>query len=307
MVKAAYLSHPSSQLHEMGAGHPECPQRVRAIEQQLRAEGLLARMQSIEAPAASLDQLARVHDDGYLDSIMAAAPTRGYRALDGDTTMNMHTLTAARHAAGALVKAVDLLMQENYQRAFCNVRPPGHHAEHDRAMGFCFFNNIAVGAAHALAVHGLERVAIIDFDVHHGNGSEDIFANNPQVLMVSTFQSPLYPGSGERPMGTNMINVPLAPGSDGAALRTAVNRHWLPALEKFAPELLLISAGFDAHRDDPLANLQWTEDDYYWVTQQMVAVANTHCAGRLIATLEGGYALDALARSAARHVSALLE
>lgn len=305
-LRAAYLSHPSSLAHEMGAGHPECPQRVQAIESKLRMDGLLAQMELFEAPAATDAQLLRVHDAAYLATLIAAAPHQGYRALDGDTTMNPHTLRAARHAAGALVKAIDLVCTKHYQRVFCNIRPPGHHAERDRAMGFCFFNNVAVGAAHALATHAAKRIAIADFDVHHGNGTENIFANHPGMLMVSTFQSPLYPGWGERPLGKNMVNIPLPPGTNGAALRTAVQQHWLPALHDFAPELLLISAGFDAHRADPLAQLNWVEEDYFWVTQELVSFAKKYCSGRIISTLEGGYALDALASSASAHVRALI-
>ncbi|TAK92372.1 MAG: histone deacetylase family protein [Burkholderiaceae bacterium] len=303
----AYITHPSSLLHEMGAGHPESPQRVRAIELALTHANLLERMQAYTAPAASDEQLKRVHATHHLQAICEQAPAHGYHALDADTVMNPHTLTAARHAAGALVLAVDLVLRDEVQRAFCNVRPPGHHAERGRAMGFCFFNNVAVGMAHALAAHSAQRVAAADFDVHHGNGTETIFADAPGVLMVSTFQSPLYPYSGEQPLGENMVNVPLPSGSNGRLLRQAVEEVWLPALDQFAPQLLFISAGFDAHRADPLAGLNWVEDDYAWVTQQLVAVANRHCNGRVISTLEGGYALDALAASAVAHVGALLD
>lgn len=291
----------------MGAGHPECPERVKVIEAQLGADGLLARMAALEAPAASDVQLLQAHTADYLARVIAAAPAHGYHALDGDTTMNPHTLLAARHAAGAVVAAVDWVCAAPQRRAFCNIRPPGHHAERDQAMGFCFFNNVAVGAAHALNIHALERVAIIDFDVHHGNGTEHIFANHPKVLMVSTFQSPLYPGWGERPLGNNMVNIPLRPGNNGTALCAAVQDQWLPALEKFAPQLLFISAGFDAHHSDPLAQLNWVEKDYFWVTQQLVAFANRHCHGRIVSTLEGGYALTALAHSASAHVRALFD
>ena len=216
------------------------------------------------------------------------------------------SLTAARHAAGALVLATDLVMRGESKTAFCAVRPPGHHAEHDRAMGFCLFNNVAVGAAHALAVHGVERVAIVDFDVHHGNGTEEIFADDPRVLMVSTFQHPLYPYSGMQPMGPNMVNIPLATGSGSDAFRAAVRDHWLPALEKHRPELIYVSAGFDAHREDPLAGLKLADADYAWVTREIVAAARAHAQGRVISTLEGGYALGALGRSVAEHVRELL-
>ena len=216
------------------------------------------------------------------------------------------SLTAARHAAGALVLATDLVMRGEARTAFCAVRPPGHHAEHDRAMGFCLFNNVAVGAAHAFAVHGVERVAIVDFDVHHGNGTEEIFADDPRVLMVSTFQHPLYPYSGMQPMGPNMVNIPLATGSGSDAFRAAVRDHWLPALEKHRPELIYVSAGFDAHREDPLAGLKLADADYAWVTREIVAAAHADAQGRIISTLEGGYALGALGRSVAEHVRELL-
>jgi acetoin utilization deacetylase AcuC-like enzyme len=217
-----------------------------------------------------------------------------------------HSLTAAMHAAGAAVMATDLVARGECSNAFCAVRPPGHHAERNRAMGFCLLNNVAVGAAHALATHGLERVAIIDFDVHHGNGTEEIFAADARVLMVSTFQHPLYPYSGTTPMGPNMVNIPLPAGSGSDAFRAAVRDRWLPALAAHRPEMLFVSAGFDAHREDPLAGLKLVDDDYAWVTKELLAVARTHANGRIVSTLEGGYALGALGRSAAAHVRELL-
>src|SRR5690349_6619420 len=290
----------------MGPDHPECPDRLRAIHDQIIASGLEPHLAMREAPAATAEQLARVHDRRYVEAIEAAAPATGLRYLDPDTALNPHSVDAARHAAGAVVHGVDLVCSGDYQRAFCAVRPPGHHAESRRAMGFCVFNSIAVGAAHALAARGLSRVAIVDFDVHHGNGTEDMFSDDPRVLMVSTFQYPLYPYSGVDNPAPNMVNVPLAAGSGSAEFRDAVVNHWLPALERHKPELILISAGFDAHREDPLAGLQFTENDYAWVTRELIAVAKRHASGRIVSTLEGGYALSALGRSAAVHVRELM-
>ena len=306
-MPTAYITHPSFLLHDMGPYHPECPERVAAIDERLTAQGLAAQLAQHTAPPATRAQLARVHGTDYIDLIEAASPDAGLHYLDPDTALCPDSLTAARHAAGAAVQAVDLVLSGAAGNAFCAVRPPGHHAERNRAMGFCVFNNIAVAAAHALDAHGLQRVAIVDFDVHHGNGTEDIFAEDPRVLMVGTFQYPLYPYSGVEPLGPNMHNVPLAPGSGSDAFRAAVTEHWLPALEAHRPELILISAGFDAHRDDPLAGLEFDDDDYAWVTRQLVAVAARHAGGRIVSSLEGGYALGALGRSATEHVRVLLE
>ncbi len=305
-VRMAYLSHPSSRLHDMGEGHPECPERVGAVHEALRQAGLLEQLDAITAPKVTDEQILRVHTRAHLDRLLAASPEHGLAQLDQDTAMNEHSLSAARHAAGALVHATELVISGQKQRAFCNVRPPGHHAESDRSMGFCLINSVAVGAAHALSVGKLNRVAIIDFDVHHGNGTEDIFAAEPRVLMASTFQTPLYPGTGVEPLGPNMHNVGLPPASGGEALRRAVADVWLPALEVFRPELLFISAGFDAHDEDPLAQLRWQDEDYAWVSEVLVEQANHYCQGRIVSALEGGYALPALGRSAARHVQAML-
>ena len=306
MSHTAYLTHPSFRLHEMGAGHPECPARLDVINDRLLSSGLLDMLVPYEAPAATHEQLLRAHTAYHIAQVEDSAPMSGYRKIDPDTSMNAHTLSAARYAAGAAVLATDLVMAGTVRTAFCAVRPPGHHATRDAAMGFCFFNNIAVGIRHAQRAHGLERVALIDFDVHHGNGSEDILAGDPEVLMCSTFQQGLYPFQGDEPMGPNMCNVPLPAYSRGDAMRTAVAERWLPALEKFRPQIIFISAGFDAHREDDLANLGWTESDYAWVTARILEVANKHAGGRIVSMLEGGYALDALARSAAAHVAVLL-
>jgi acetoin utilization deacetylase AcuC-like enzyme len=301
-VPTAYISHPSFLLHDMGPYHPECPGRLAAIGDRLIASGIDAYLLHYTAPAATREQLARVHGDAYIDEIEAASPDHGLHFVDPDTALCPHSLTAARHAAGAAVMAVDLVLSGECTSAFCAVRPPGHHAERRRAMGFCLFNNVAVGAAHALEAHGLERVAIVDFDVHHGNGTEDIFAGDARVLMASTFQHPLYPYSGTKPLGPNMINVPLSPGSGSEAFRRAVTEQWLPALDAHRPQLLFISAGFDAHREDPLAELKLVDEDYAWVTRELAGVAARHCQGRVVSTLEGGYSLSALGRSAAEHL-----
>lgn len=306
-MKTAYITHPTCLLHEMGSGHPESPARMQAIEQALQDHGLLGTLQQHQAPAASREQLLRVHSADYVDEIFNEAPTHGRVMLDPDTSMNPHTLQAALHAAGAGVLAVDLVMTGKVQNAFCNVRPPGHHACHNRAMGFCIFNNIAVAAAHALAQHGAARVAIADFDVHHGNGTEDIFHEDDRVMLCSTFQHPFYPHVGAHSGNDHIINVPLPAGTGSAAFRSAVQQHWLPQIAAFKPDLLLISAGFDAHREDNMAGLALQDEDYRWVTLELKRLAAECCNGRIVSMLEGGYALDALARSAYLHVKALTE
>ncbi|MBK8740052.1 MAG: histone deacetylase family protein [Betaproteobacteria bacterium] len=303
---SAYVTHPSSLLHEMGPGHPECPARCSAIHDYLLSHSILDLMVPYTAPAATLAQVHRVHDALYVAELMASVPAEGYHHVDPDTAMNCHTLDAAWHAAGAAVLAAEIVARGEVASAFCNVRPPGHHATRHEAMGFCFFNNVAVGIAHALAECGVSRVALVDFDVHHGNGSEDIFANDERVLMVSTFQRGLYPLSGEEALGPNSCNVPLEPRSGRDALRDAVTRHWLPALEDFRPEMIFFSAGFDAHREDDMGRLGWVEADYTWITQQVMGVAARHSRGRIVSLLEGGYALSALARSVAAHVRVLM-
>jgi len=292
-------------LHDMGSHHPECPARVAAIEDHLLATGLLPHLVEVEAPPATREQLLRVHDPDYVDAIEASVPERGLIHLDPDTAMNPHSYHAALRAAGAVIKATDMVMGGEVENAFCNVRPPGHHAGRARAMGFCFFNNVAVGAAHALEKHALERVAIVDFDVHHGNGTEDIFRDDPRVMMVSTFQHPFYPYSGVEGRSERMVNIPLAAYSSGVQFREAVENFWVPALDRFQPQMVFISAGFDAHRDDDMASLSLVEADYAWVTERLVVFADRFCGGRIVSTLEGGYALDALARSVAVHIRVL--
>jgi acetoin utilization deacetylase AcuC-like enzyme len=290
----------------MGPHHPECPERLGAINDMLLTKGLLDYMASYDAEPATVAHLERAHAALYVQELFAASPTEGYHHVDPDTSMNPHTLQAALRAAGAVVQATDLVLGGKAPSAFCNIRPPGHHAERDSAQGFCFFNNVAVGIRHALDVHGLQRIALIDFDVHHGNGSEDILRGDERVLMCSIYEKGLFPDSGESHDGPNMVNVglPARVGSD--AFREAVLTHWLPRLEAFQPELIYISAGFDAHREDDMGNLALVEADYAWVTQQVMRLADRHCRGRVISCLEGGYALSALARSAAAHVRSLI-
>jgi acetoin utilization deacetylase AcuC-like enzyme len=289
----------------MGAGHPEQPARLGAIEDQLIASGVLPHLERFEAPLATDEQLARVHPIEYVRAIREAAPAEGRVHLDPDTAMNPHSLNAALRAAGAAILAVDLVMKEKTQAVFCSVRPPGHHACRARPMGFCIFNNVAVAARHAIHVHGLERVAIIDFDVHHGNGTEDIFEGDEHVLMASTFQHPFYPYSGAERPAANMVNVPLSAGAGSREFREAVNEAWLPALEAFAPELVVFSAGFDAHSEDDMAMLRFVDADYGWVTRQVREIAERHAGGRMVSMLEGGYALPALGRSATQHIKVL--
>jgi len=304
-VAIAFISHPLCLRHEMGEGHPERPERLVAVEAGVADAGLESRLARGEAPAASREQLLRVHDAAYLDALERLAPAHGLVQLDPDTAMNPYTLPAALRAAGAGVLGTDLVIAGASESAFCNVRPPGHHAERARAMGFCFLDNVAVAAAHALERHGLKRVAIVDFDVHHGNGTEDIFRDDPRVLMVSTFQHPFYPGSGVEGRSERMVNVPLPAGAGSEEFRAAVTREWLPALERFEPEMLFFSAGFDGHRDDAMAMLRLVEADYAWVTEQVRAAAELFAGGRIVSMLEGGYHLPALARSAAAHLEQL--
>jgi acetoin utilization deacetylase AcuC-like enzyme len=303
-----YITHPDCRLHEMGPGHPECPSRLVAINEQLRESGLLAELRCLEAPLAQTQDLERVHRKEYVDLIFSQAPSTGYRQLDPDTAMNPNSLDAARRAAGAGILAVEELMAGRADSAFCAVRPCGHHATSDRSMGFCIFNNIAVAAAYALDQKGLERVAVIDFDVHHGNGTEDIFAAQKwrdRVLMAGFFQHPFYPYGGTVEPASNMFNVPLAAGSGGAAVRQAVSQVWLPALERFRPQLILISAGFDAHAEDLLGGMALVEADYAWITNELRTLAQRHAHGRIVSMLEGGYNLSALGRSVAAHIAVL--
>jgi len=309
-MTTAYITHADCLRHEMGAGHPECPERLQSINEHLRASGLLDDLRCLQAPLAEPRDFKRVHRASHVEVIFDNAPTEGYVQLDPDTAMNPHSLVAARRAAGAGLLAVDEVMAGRARNAFCAVRPCGHHATQVRSMGFCIFNNVAVAAAYALEVKDLERVAIIDFDVHHGNGTEDIFsapAWRERVLMAGFFQHPFYPYSGTDHPAPNMVNVPLAAGSGGAAAKQALEQNWLPALEAFKPQMILISAGFDAHQEDLLGGLALVEDDYTWLTRQVMGCAARHSEQRIVSMLEGGYNLSALGRSAVAHVRALTE
>jgi acetoin utilization deacetylase AcuC-like enzyme len=305
-MSTAFITHPSFLKHEMGAHHPECPERLQAVYDAFDRHGLMAKVKKIEAPLASREQLSAAHDTEYVDSIFDASPEHDYAYLDPDTAMNPYSLEAAQRASGAVIRGVDMVMAGEADNAFCAVRPCGHHATHNRAMGFCIFNNVAVGAAHALQAHKLERVAILDFDVHHGNGTEDIFHDDNRVMLCSSFQHPYYPGTGANSGNDHIIPTPLAARSTGAEFRRAIDATWWPALARFEPELIIISAGFDAHADDPLAYLQLHEDDYVWVTERILEMADQFANGRVVSALEGGYNLGALGRSAAAHVTTLL-
>lgn len=305
LMATAFFTHPDCMLHEMGEWHPECPARLSAIQDQLIASRIDDLIAHETAPFASEVALARVHTQAHIDYIRGMAPADGYAEIDPDTLMNRNTWRAALRAAGAAIAATDAVIEGRYGNAFCSVRPPGHHAEPARAMGFCFFNNVAIAARHALDVHGLERVAIVDFDVHHGNGTEAAFANDARVLMCSFFQHPLYPFSGAEHQAPNMVNLPMPARSNGMAIREAVDMFWLPRLDAFKPQMLFVSAGFDAHREDDIGGLGLVEADFEWLTAQIVEIARRHAQGRIVSCLEGGYNLSALGRSVVAHLRVL--
>lgn len=307
-MNLAFISHASCRQHRMGAHHPECPERLHAIQDRLIASGMEMLVRHYDAPAATVEQLARVHDRDYIQGILDAAPEVDDVLVwvDGDTAMNQHTRDAALHAAGAAILGVDLVMSDQHHAAFCCVRPPGHHAGRRSAGGFCFFNNVAIGAAHALDHHGLQRVAIIDFDVHHGNGTEEIVLGDERMLFCSSFQHPFYPGTGAHTEAPNVVNLPLPRLTDGAAFRAAAETAWLPRLDAFAPQLILISAGFDGHAEDDMAHFNLREPDYAWITRALHAVARKHAQERIVSCLEGGYALSALGRCVSTHVDELI-
>lgn len=304
-MTTAFISHADCLLHNPGLGHPESISRLRAIREKLEGSDLWGRLVHCEAPQVNWSAVTAVHTPAYVESIKARFPLKRNIDIDGDTTLSEFSLDAARRAAGACVHAVDLVMAHAVNNAFCAVRPPGHHACADRAMGFCIFNNVAIAAQHAMDAYRLDRVLIVDFDVHHGNGTEHVFANKSNVLMCSTFQSPLYPFSGGLDGAKNMVNCPIPPGGGRDEIRQAIETHWLDAIDRFKPQLVLVSAGFDAHEMDPLADLRLTTEDYGWMTGFLKRVAEEYCDGRLVSTLEGGYALEALADSVHAHVEAL--
>jgi len=301
----AWITHPDCLAHDNGDDHPECAGRIDAISDHLISTGLMQLLLPRDAPLATDEQLARAHTMSYLRDLEALSNAGQRTHLDPDTVFGPATLAAAKRAAGAAVHATDLVLSGVAQRAFCAVRPPGHHAPRGAAMGFCIFNNVAVGIRHALEAHGLERVALADFDAHHGNGSEEILAGDARVLMVSTFERGIYPFVGETPLASNMANVPLERGSGRDALEDAFEYVWKPRLEEFRPQLLVISAGFDAHRADEMSNLRWVEEDFAWITRRLVEVAARHGEGRIVSCLEGGYHPFHLARSVAAHVREL--
>jgi len=292
----------------MGAHHPECPERLYAIQDRLIASGMEMLVTHYDAPAASVEDLARVHDRDYIQGIFDAAPRADdvLTWVDGDTAMNSHSLDAALHSAGAAILAVDLVMSGRHHAAFCCVRPPGHHAGRAKASGFCIFNNVAIGAAHALAQHGLERIAIVDFDVHHGDGTEEIFSGDQRVLFCSSFQHPFYPGTGADSKAPNVINLPLPRLTDGAAFKAAVETSWLPRIDAFAPQMIMISAGFDGHIEDDMAHFNLREADYAWITREVHKLALKHSQERVVSCLEGGYTLSALGRCVSTHIDELI-
>ena len=306
-TRTAWYSHQDCVAHEMGSWHPESPARLGAIDDRMIAAGLAEAVVREEVPLAEEEDLLRVHTQAHVDHLRRTAPLEGYAALDADTMMCAGTINAVWRAAGAAVAATDAVVAGNARNAFCSIRPPGHHAMRDQAMGFCFVNNVAVAAARALEVHGLQRVAIVDFDVHHGNGTENIFGGDDRVLMVGIFQHPFYPYSGVDHPAANMRNVPVPAYTDGAAVRDIVEQRWLPALEAFRPQMIFVSAGFDAHREDDLGQMRLVEADYAWITERLMDVADRHAAGRIVSCLEGGYNLSALGRSVASHVKVLVE
>nr|WP_297357494.1 histone deacetylase family protein [uncultured Caldimonas sp.] len=310
-MATGYYSHPDCRRHDMGAGHPECPERLDAIEDFLLASGIELGVDKRDAPLADLTDIELAHSTAYVlnlkDLMEQVAASGERRAIDMDTVVCPHTWAAALRSAGAAVAATDAVIDRELENAFCAVRPPGHHAMRAQAMGFCFFNNVAVAARHALDVRRLKRVAIVDFDVHHGNGTEDIFAGDDRVLMVSFFQHPLYPYSGTEASADNMVNLPVPAYTRGMEIRELIEAVWIPRLERFKPEMIFISAGFDAHREDDLGQLGLVEADYEWITRRVKDVAERHAKGRIVSCLEGGYNLSALARSVAAHVRVLAD
>jgi acetoin utilization deacetylase AcuC-like enzyme len=316
MGATGYFTHSDCRLHEMGAGHPECPQRLDAIEDRLLITGLDHALTRKEAAPASLADIELAHgrmyvaslrglSDALIEDMQAGGPS--YSALDPDTSINAHTWKAALRSAGAALEATDAVLAGELENAFCATRPPGHHACHDKAMGFCFFNNVAIAAKYALERHGLQRVAIVDFDVHHGNGTEDIVAGDDRILMVSFYQHPFYPEGGALKHDRNLVNLPVPAYTKGMDIRELIDMIWMPRLEEHQPELIFISAGFDAHREDDMGQLGLVEQDYVWITQRIKDVAAKYAKGRIVSCLEGGYNLSALSRSVEAHLRVLAD
>lgn len=307
MLQTGFFTHRACAEHEMGSWHPESPERLAAIHDHLISTGIAPHLEHFDASPASVAALARAHDIRYIERLQTSVPQQGYWPVDPDTSMNPHTWNAALRSAGAVIEAADCVLRKDLANAFCAVRPPGHHARKAAAMGFCFLNNVAIGARHALEVHGLERVAVVDFDVHHGNGTEEILANDERVLMVSFFQHPFYPYTGTDNPAKNMVNVPLPAGTKGDVVRQVVDEVWLPRLTSFRPQMIFISAGFDAHREDDLGQMGLVESDYAYITRRLMEVAAEFSEGRMVSSLEGGYNLSALARSVGAHVKTLAQ
>ncbi|MDY0072782.1 MAG: histone deacetylase family protein [Thauera sp.] len=307
MTTTAFITHRDCWLHDMGDMHPESPERLSAINDRLIASGLDMYISFHDAPLATREQILRVHPAEYLDDLLDKVPETGIRRLDPDTAMNPGTMQAALRSAGAGILATDMVMAGEIENAFCAIRPPGHHAERNKPMGFCFLNNIAIAARHALEAHGLERVAVVDFDVHHGNGTEDIFRYEPRVMMAGIFQHPFYPYSGADHPPAHMCNVPLPAGTRGDVFRQVFGDVVVPALRSHRPELIFISAGFDAHYEDDMGSLGLLEADYVWATEQLKQVARDCGHTRVVSMLEGGYSLSSLARSVVAHVKALAD
>ena len=316
MNKTGFFTHPDCKRHEMGQGHPECPERLDAIEDRLLVSGVGNALERREAPLAALSNIELAHGEMFVnalrgvnerlhDEIAAGGPL--YAQIDPDTAMNGSTWNAALRGAGAAIAATDAVIAGEMENAFCAVRPPGHHACRDKAMGFCFFNNVAIAAKYALQRHGLQRVAIVDFDVHHGNGTEDIVAGDERILMVSFFQHPFYPYGGAQSNATNLVNVPVPAYTKGPAVRELIETHWIPRLEAHRPEMIFISAGFDAHREDELGQMGLVEQDYAWITDRLKQVAARHANKRIVSCLEGGYNLSALGRSVEAHIRVLAD
>jgi acetoin utilization deacetylase AcuC-like enzyme len=305
-MSIALISHTDCLLHDNGKYHPEQPARLQAISDELIRTHLNDILKYYSAPTATYEQLLRAHDKTYIDLIFSRSPQHGLISLDPDTWMNPFTLQAALRAAGSLILGTDLVMSGEVNSAFCNVRPPGHHAERSKAMGFCLFNNVAIGVAHALDHHQLKRVAIIDFDVHHGNGTENIFQYDKRVLYCSSFESPFYPFSGTDTQSEHIINIPLSAGTTGQIFRKKVEECWFEKIEQFKPEMIFFSAGFDGYIQDIMSDFLLTEDDYTWLTQKIKQIADNTCQGRIVSTLEGGYDLQGLGRCVAAHIRTLL-
>ena len=316
MKTTGYFTHTDCWKHEMGPGHPECPERLDAIEAQLQTSGMADALEHREAPLAAIGDIELAHDrmlvaairglsEQLADDLLAGGPS--HVQIDPDTSMNVHTFNAALRAAGAAIAATDAVMAGEMENAFCAVRPPGHHAERNKAMGFCFFNNVAIAAKYALERHGLKRVAIVDFDVHHGNGTEDIVRGDDRILMVSFFQHPLFPNTGADTREPNMVNLPVPAHTKGMDIRELIEIMWIPRLEAFKPQMIFISAGFDAHREDELGQMNLTEQDYAWITERIKNVAKRHAKGRIVSALEGGYNLSALGRSVEAHIRVLAD